>query len=238
MAISQMKPTLPKYKGEWFIIAGLLIVIIASICKSFYPITEPSTITFETWEKYKAQQQAWPFILFDYMESFGFLVLVISSLITGIRSFRKKGISVKAAAFIIIGLGICLINLYTIYISHGISTSVSNLPKPNMELMRLTLSKPELPLTEKSKLSKQYARDRYLYDGIKEQYFTETGKTLIYEPTKDDDKFRESQLLAKKMWENNQKRMPYTLSYWLIVTIAGLLLGVLTPIQKQSQQPN
>lgn len=234
--MSQVKSLLLKYRGEWFVIAGILIAIIASICKDFWPITVPSTITFETWERYKAQQEVWQFRLFDFVESFGFLVLVLSSLITGIRSFRKRGISIKAIAFAIIGLLICLINLYTLYISHSISTSTVNLPKPNMELMQQTLKKPDLPLSDKARLSKQYAHDRYLYYGIKEQYFTESGQIIIYEPTKDDDRFRESQLLAKKMWEDKKKMMPYTLYYWLIVTFTGLLLGFLTPIQKETRQ--
>lgn len=232
-----MKSLLSKYKCEWFILAGILIAIVASICKDFWPITEPSAITLHTWERHRAQQQVWQFRLFDLVESFGVLVIVLSSLISGIRSFRKRGISAKAIAFTIIGLSICLINFYPLYVSHKISTSASNLPKPNMELMRQALNKPDLSLSYKSKLSKQYARDRYLYDGIKEQYFTETGNSLIYEPTKEDEKFIESQSLARKMWDENKKRMPYTLYYWLIVTISGLLLGLLTPIQKEPKQP-
>lgn len=229
----ELKPIVSKCKGEWFIVAGILMVVIASIVAIFGTIPEPTTSYFEAWEGYKAQKQALHFKLFEFFEGLGFLIIVFSSITTGIRSIRRRGISVKSIVLIMVGLSICLFNFYTLYISYGIGKSIDAVLKPKLEIMQQAINKPDLPLSSKSKLSKQYARDRYLYEGIKEQYFSETGKALLYEPTKEDLEFRDNKLRAKQMWDDNKKTLPFKLSYWIVVTISGCLLGLLTPIQKQ-----
>jgi hypothetical protein len=78
-----------------------------------------------------------------------------------------------------------------------------------------------------------YAGDKYKYEGNTVEYFTEYGVKLKYQPTKDDLKFREQDVLVKEIWSATQRLARRNFLIWCGITVVSLLLGFLTPVRKK-----
>lgn len=75
----------PKLRGERLIIAALLMILIAECIATFWQLEKMRGI----------------------LETFGFLLLIISLITTGVRATRTKWPSYKGITMTVIGLGLC-----------------------------------------------------------------------------------------------------------------------------------
>ena len=82
----------PKLRGERVIIAALLMILIADCITTFWQLEKLGAD-----EKYHLQKY-----LAELLNSFGYLLLIVSLIITGIRTMRKKWPSYKGIAMTVL----------------------------------------------------------------------------------------------------------------------------------------
>jgi len=212
----------PKLRGERVIIVALLMILIAECITTLWHLEKLGAD-----EKFHLQKY-----LTDLLNSFGYLLLIVSLIITGIRTMRKKWPSYKGIAMTVIGLCMCAIPLLSIQMYKKIGKNLDELPKPNFEMMKSKLDKGDLPLKSKIFLSKMYAHDKYLYEGVIVDYLSDSDVMTRYVPTKEDIELKKLKTETKEIWDYNNKRLHKVFWEWIAVIVIILLLGVLTPIQK------
>jgi hypothetical protein len=220
MKIEKMTIKFPKVRGERLIIAALIIILITEAISTFWHL-----------DKLGADEKFHLLIfLVDSLQSFGFFLLVSSLITTGIRKMRSAWSSLKGIAMLLIGLCLCAIPLLSVYMFKQFAREIEELPKPHFDQMEAMMNKG--PLNSRIKLSKMYARDKYLYEGVTVYYITENGEQMRYVPTKEDIEFRNLKITTKQNLNNVNKSLPIVSLTWFGIAAASLLMGALTPIQK------
>jgi hypothetical protein len=231
MELTKMKMKFPKLRGERLVIVALVMILVAELISNFWSLEYPGANTANSVQKFIAQKSSFQNVLVDRLELFGYSLLVISLISTGIRQIRNKWTSFKGIAMTIIGVCFCLYHLLSIQAYTKIGKTLDELPRPNFEIMKSQLNNEKLPLKTKVKLSKMYAHDKFFHEGIIVEYLSDSGEMNRYVPTKEDLEFRKVQSDAREIWAYNNKRLPIVFRWWVAVAVTSLLLGVLTPIR-------
>ncbi len=224
-----------RIRGEKIIIAALLMILAAEIGKTLWPMAEFDSESVYAVRNYIAQKNSAKSLFIDSLSLYGFFLLTISLISTGIRRVRCKWTNIKGMALILIGLGVLCFHIVEIESYKAIGKGLDALKPPNLERVKLMVERQDIPLNKRSKLSKMYARDKYMHEGKIVEYITETGVSNKYEPTTADIKLRNLQNNAKEIWAYNNRWLPRLLYWWAAVGIAGVILGVFTPIRKTAQ---
>lgn len=223
---------LPKVRGERIIIAALVMILAAKIGKAFWPIATTDPESADAIRNYVAQKSSLGNMLIDKVELYGYFLLTLSLIATGLRCVRNKWSSIKGILLTIFGLGICLYHLAEIEAYKRIGKTLDDIRPPNYEIIKFRVEQENMPLIAKSKLSKMYAHNKYLYEGQRVEFYSETGESKIYEPTPDDNKFRNATNNAREIWAYNNQWLPALFKWWVAVGLVGLALGIFTPITK------
>lgn len=223
---------LPKVRGERIIIAALVMILAAEIGKAFWPMSATDSESADAIRNYIAQKSSPVNMLIDKVELYSYFLLTMSLIATGMRCLRTKWSSIKGILLTIIGLGICLFHLAEIEAYKRIGKTLDDIRPPNYEIIKFRVEQENLPLIAKSKWSKMYAHNKYLYEGKQVEFYSETGDSKIYEPTPDDNKFRNATNNAREIWDYNNRWLPTLFKWWIAVGLVGLALGVFTPITK------
>jgi hypothetical protein len=105
--------------------------------------------------------------------------------------------------------------------------------KPDSEILKRNIETHNYDVKLKSKLSLMYAGNKYKYEGKTVEYFGETGEKLQYQPTKEDLKFREQDVLVNEIWGDTQRLARRNFYIWCGITTVSLLLGFFTPVRKE-----
>ena len=217
-------------KSEWFIFAGFAMIIIAAVAEGFLPKLPGKVVTLSDWKNYLELKQTWQYLVVGQIALAGNVILAMSLVIIGLRQLREKLQKLIAVLFLVAGLGICAVTSTGLYFS---MTFDYTLPKPNIELLKQNIDNHNYDAKTKSKLSKMYARDKYTYEGKTVEYLSETGGKLLYQPNKEDIKFREQDMLVKEIWSENRKRSRPSFYCWIGITMISLLLGLFTPVERK-----
>jgi len=231
MELTKMKMKFPKLRGERLVIVALLMILAAELISNIWPLEYPGANSANSVQKFIAQKSSFQNVLVDRLELFGYFLLVISLISTGIREIRNKWKSFKGITMTIIGVCFCLYHLISIQAYTKIGKTLDELPKPNFEILKSQLNNEKLPLKTKVKLSKMYAHDKFFNEGIIVEYLSDNGEMNRYVPTKEDLEFRKVQSDARDIWDYNNKRLPIVFRLWVAVAVISLLLGVFTPIR-------
>ncbi|GLI38364.1 hypothetical protein GHYDROH2_18650 [Geobacter hydrogenophilus] len=219
-----------RQKSEWVIFAGFAMIIIAAVAEGFLPKLPDKIVTLSDWRKFQELKHTWQYLVVGQISWSGNVVFAMSLVIIGLRLLRKKLRKLFAILYLVAGLGICAFYLVTLYFTMTFNYTI---PKPNAELLRQNIESHNYDVKLKSKLSKMYARDKYTYEGKTVEYFTETGDKLLYQPTKEDQEFREQDVLVNEIWRENRKRSRPNFYCWIAITMISLLLGIFTPVEKK-----
>jgi len=221
-----------RVSGEKIIIAALLMILAAEIGKAVWPMAATDSESADAIRMFLAQKSSLKYKLIDSVNLFGFFLLTMSLIATGIRRVRSKWTSIKGIALTIIGLGILLYHVAEIESYKSIGKSLDEIARPNFELLKFRAEQENLPLKARSMLSRMYASDKFLHEGKVVEYISETGVSKKYEPTADDVKFRNVQSNAREIWDYNNKLLPKLYQLWVAVGVISLALGVFSPIRK------
>lgn len=223
---------LPKVRGERVIIAALAMILAVEIGKAVWPMTATDSESADAIRNYIAQKSSPVNMLIDKMDLYSYFLLTMSLIATGIRCLRNKWSSIKGILLTIIGLGICLFHLAEIEAYKRIGKTFDDIRPPTYEIIKFRVEQENMPLIAKSKWSKMYAHDKYLYEGKKVEFYSETGERKIYEPTPNDNKFRNVMNNSREIWDFNNRSLPTLFKWWIAIGLADLALGVFTPITK------
>jgi len=221
-----------RVRGEKIIIVALIMILAAEIGKTLWPMVATDSESADAIRNYIAQKNTTKNLLIDSVGLYGFFLLTISLISTGIRRVRCKWTNIKGITLVIIGLGVLCYHIVEIESYKAIGKTLDDLKPPNWEYIKIKSEQQSLPLNRRSKLSKMYARDKYMHEGKIVEYISETGVSNKYVPTAEDIKFRNLQNNLREIWAYNNRRLPRLLYWWVAIGIAGILLGVFTPIRK------
>lgn len=217
-----MNLKLPKIRGERFVIAALLMILVAEVFSTFWHL-----------EKLRADDKFhMQCYLAESLELLGFFLLVISLISSGIRKLRVEWKSLKGISMTIIGIGFCLFQLFTIHSYQQIGMTLEELPKPNFEMMKSKLENGNLPLKSRTVLSRMYAHDKFLYEDQIVSYIADNGEKVLYVPTKQDLEFKKLKADVRRIWARNNQNLPVLFRWWIAVAVISLCLGIFTPIKK------
>ncbi len=212
----------PKVRGERLIIAALAMILIAEAITTFCHLEKPGVDG-----KFH--------LLVSFVDSISWLgsfLLIVSLITTGIRKMRRSWPSFLGVAMLLIGLCLCAIPLLSVQMYKKISKNIEELPKPHFDKMEAIMKKADLPLDKRIKLSKMYAHDKYLYEGMTVNYITDSGKEARFVPTKEDIEFRNLKTSTMQGLKAISKSIPIITLTWIALPVISVLLGALTPIQK------
>lgn len=223
---------LPKVRGERIIIAALAMILAVEIGKAVWPMAATDSESADAIRNYITQKSSPVNMLIDKMDLYSYFLLTMSLIATGIRCLRNKWSSIKGILLTIIGLGICLFHLAEIEAYKNIGKTLDEIRPPNYEIIKFRIENENLPLIAKSKWSKMYAKDKYLYEGKRVEYYSETGESKSYEPTADDIRFRNVTNNSREIWDYNNRSLPTLFKWWIAIGLVSLALGVFTPITK------
>jgi len=231
-AINMIKAIL-RIRGEKIIIVALIMILAAEIGQTVWPMAAIDSESADAIRNYITQKNSAKSLFIDSVGLYGFFLLTISLISTGIRRVRCKWTSIKGIALIIIGLVVICFHIVEIKTYMSIGKTLDSLKPPNMERIKLVLKQQNLPLNKRSKLSKMYARDKYMQEGKIVEYISETGVISRYEPTADDIKSINLQNNVREIWAYNNRLLPRLLYWWVAIGILGVILGVFTPVKNQ-----
>ena len=216
-------------KKEWFIFAGFAMITIAAFAECFIPNIASNLTTLSDWNKNLELRHSWQYVLVGLIDWAGRVVLAASLVIIGLKQLRLNSQKIKSVLFIVAGLGICAFNLITTYF---IMTFDYSIPHPNPEVLKKNIENHNYDAKLKSKLFSMYASGKYKYEGKTVEIVSETGNKLLYQPTKEDLKFRDQDVLVKEIWSDNQRRSRPNFYCWIIITIFSSVLGLFIPNRK------
>jgi hypothetical protein len=238
MDLLKMKKVSLGLRGEKIIIVSLLMILASEIGKVIWPMAATDSESANAIKQYLLEKNSLKNILIDKVELYGYFLLTMSLLASGIRCLRNKWSSVKGILLTIVGLAICLFHLAQIEAYKEIGRTLDAIRPPNYEIIKFRVEQENLPLVARSKWSKMYAKDKYLHEGKEVEYYSESGESKIYEPTADDIKFRDVTKNAKDIWACNNQSLPTLFKWWVAVGLVSFALGVFTPIAKQQWTQN
>ena len=212
----------PKVRGERLIIAALAMILIAEAITTFCHLEKSGT------------DGKFHFLVsfVDSLLWLGSFLMIVSLISTGIRKMRRSWPSFLGVAMLLIGLFLCAIPLLSVQMYMKISKNIEELPKPHFDKMEAIMKKADLPLDKRIKLSKMYAHDKYLYEGVTVKYITDNGEEARFVPTKEDIEFKNLKTSTLKSMKAVSKSIPTVTLTWIAIPVISVLLGALTPIQK------
>lgn len=229
-----MKKANLRVSGEKIIIAALLMILAAEIGKTVWPMAASNSESADAIRNFLAQKSSLKYKLIDSANLYGFFLLTMSLIATGIRRVRKKWTNIKGITLTIIGIGIFLYHVAEIESYKSIGKSLDEVARPNFEVMKFRAEQENLPLKARSMMSRMYASDKFLHEGKVVEYISEAGVSKKYEPTADDIKFRNVQNNAREIWDYNNRLLPKLYQLWVAVGVISLALGVFSPIRKEA----
>jgi len=224
-------------RGEIIIIAALIMILAAQIGNAVWPMAATDSECADAIRNYIAQKNTTKNVLIDLVGIYGFFLLTMSLIATGIRRIRSKWTSIKGVALVIVGLGVLCYHVVEIKSYQSIGKTLDDIKSPNLEIIKFKAEQQNLPLSKRSKLSKMYAHDKYVYEGKIVEYISDEGESKNYEPSADDIKFRNGQNNAREIWDYNNRRLPKLLQWWVAIGLVSIFLGIFTPIRKAAPNP-
>jgi len=231
MESTKMEMGIFRVRGERIIIAALIMILAAEFGKTIWPLAATDSESANAIRNYIAQKSSPKNMLVDALDLFGYFLLTISLIATGIRCLRKKWTSIKGIAMVLIGLWLCLYHLAEIEAYKSMGKGLYDIKRPNFEIIKFRVEQENIPLNTRSRWSKMYAHEKYLHEGKIVGYTSETGESKNYEPTNDDIKFRNVANNAREIWDINNRKLPRLFQWWIAAGIVSLVLGF-TPIRK------
>jgi hypothetical protein len=166
------------------------------------------------------------------------LILALSTMtITGIRSLRAERFSAGGVTLSGLGIGLCLLlSWLTVRGNTALSaaSTIYDSPRQTLERIGAVLDQQDLPLDQLALFSREYARQRYHADGILVDYVNPEGAVRVYEPDASDRKFRKTLSLARHNVERATLALSRAALLWVLVAIASVLIGFLTPIRREA----
>lgn len=226
MESKKMSIKFPKVSGERLIIVALAMILIAEAITTFWNL-----------EKVGADRRfQLQIFLSNSLQTVGSLLLIVSLITTGIRKMRRTWPSFMGIAMLLVGLCLCAIPLLSVQMYKKVGRNLEEIQRPNFDKMEAMMKKNDLPAVSRIKLSKMYARDKYLYEGAIVSYLTETGEQTLYVPTKEDIEFKNLKSTTTQQWQEIGKGLPIVFWTWAGIAVISLLVGVLSPIKKDNTQ--
>lgn len=165
MESTRMKMRFFRIRGERIIIAALIMILAAEFGKTIWPLATTDSESANAVRNFIAQKNSPKNMLIDALGLYGYFLLTISLIATGIRCLRKKWTSIKGIAMVLIGLCLCLYHLAEIETYKSIGKGLDDIKQPNLEIIKFRAEQENLPINTRSKLSKMYAHDKYLHEG-------------------------------------------------------------------------
>lgn len=211
----------PKVRGERLIIIALSMILLAEVVSTIWNLESAGAD-----RRFQLQ-----FFLSNSLQNVGFLLLIVSLITTAIRKMRREGLSFTGIAMLLVGLVLCAIPLLSVQMYREIDKSFDENRRPNFLKMENMMKKGDLPDKARCLLSKMYAQDKYLYDGVIVTYLTEDGKEIKYVPTKEDIEFNNLNSVTTQRWQKIAEGLPAFFWSWVGITVLSLMVGVLSPIR-------
>jgi hypothetical protein len=222
MELKKMSIKFPKVRGERLIIIALAMILIAEVISTFWNL-----------EKVGADGRfQFQIFLSNSLQMVGSLLLIVSLITTGIRKMRRTWPTFIGIAMLLIGLCLCAIPLLSVQMYKKIGRNLDEIQRPSFDKMEAMMKKSDLPANSRIKLSKMYAHEKYLYEGVIVSYVTETGEQTRYVPSKKDIEFRSLKSTTIKQWNDIGKGLPIVFWTWAGIAVISLSVGALSPIQK------
>ena len=222
MELKKMRIIFPKISGERLIIVSLAMILIAQAITAFWSLEKAGADG-------RFQLQIY---LSNSLQMVGSLLLIVSLITTGIRKMRRTWPSFMGLAMLLVGLCMCAIPLLSVQMYKKVGRNLEEIQRPNFDKMEAMMKKRDLPAESRIKLSKMYARDKYLYEGAIVSYLTEAGEQTRYVPTKEDIEFKNLKSTTTQQWQEIGKGLPIVFWSWAGIAVISLLVGVLSPIKK------
>jgi hypothetical protein len=172
-----------------------------------------------------------PMIILQWLRDIFLAIGLASLVIFGIRDLRIYDKTLKRFISPLIGIVTMILLFYFIYMLENKIRSFNNLQidtKKHLEHIKQEMEKENISLSEKEEWHKTYAEMYYMVFGKSIKYLKE-GKYILYEPSR-------IQLKANQNKIENEKSLQYLSNakyLWLMLLVFSLLVGLLTPINKQ-----
>jgi hypothetical protein len=222
MELKNMSIKYPKVRGERLIIVALAMILIAEMITTFWHLEKVGADG-----RFQIQ-----IFLSNSFQMLGSLLLIVSLITTGIRKMRRTWPSFMGITMLIAGLCLCAIPLLSVQMYKKIGRNLEEIQRPHFDKMEAMMKRSDLPAVSRIKLSKMYARDKYLHEGAIVSYLTEAGEQTRYVPTKEDIKFKNLKSTTTQKWQEIGKGLPIVFWTWAGIVVISLLVGVLSPIKK------
>ena len=226
MTIFKEKLKFPKKKTEWLIIGCWFTYIVTEVLVRAFLQSDLESV---------AQPQ--PFhIWFIRLLRFSSLAGGISSsIIIGIHSVRQQGYSHRGLIVPLFGIGF---SIFVTFISIFIYLKVSEIQQGNFEMekrhlnsLKTLLNYESLPPSDRSKISRRYAKWLYIFRDEAAHYVTLEGRKKLYEPTEKDKQWRKEKILIKKLFNRAIKDKKQALVIWPTLTLLSIGIGLFSPVR-------
>jgi fluoride ion exporter CrcB/FEX len=224
--LAKWRKLLPHGWGDWLMVCGSLSFIVWILVRHFVPIDvlDPSTFDSPAWR------------IGNGVGIGGMVVAASTSIVDGIRSMRRGGVSWKAAATAVVGVLVCLSFAVGGLVLSRAARDFANLldelkERPSLATLDRALDRPDLPPEKRAFLSKLYAAERYRKDGVLVDYIMPEGKSVQYQPSAQDIILRRLETVAPTLLTNSASHLRMAPAIWIGVALSSVALGVFSPVR-------
>lgn len=207
------KKLLPETRIEWAITGGIVLYLLIGLLSALDPV-------FPIW-------------VISPMKAIGNITLVLT--FTALIADRIKKIgedrrSWRNILMLIISMVIpltCLSGALSAYYVYSTDLTLFVPERAQLESMAEKLREPDLPPDIRSQLSKFYAKKIYSDYGRIIQYITPDGTSILYEPTLEDKRFRDTVLEGRELFVAGKSSALTVACVWSGAIMVGIFSGVL-----------
>ena len=206
----------------------MLILILAHIILKHYFKHDPL-------ESYDQSNLEWSIRL---LRNSAKVVLAVSTIVFGIRDIRKKGFSLSRFFIPLIGITFCVgIISFGAFSNYFLKDIISDTDDIAIKGYEKVFNDEDLSLENKFILSKSYAQMIFHQNGSIMKHYSEDGDIILYKPTAKDIKEREELQKYKDIITKSNASIQVSILLWAIIFVISLILGLFTPVSKQSRVP-
>ena len=208
----------PKTKGETVIVLGFIACGLGELGHTVFSSTNGVHIdTTLEW-------------LCRLFRDTGLTVALVGMVVFGLHSLRKEGFSYKMTLVALVGFSFIVALAYVSFtassITDDITEDMANVTK-QIERLKIRAGDEGIPIEDRVRYSEAYAKIMYSEEGVTVAKLNIDGTTTMFEPTEEDMKMREEMQAGKLTMQWLRDSFWRSGVYWAVMSVVGLLLGVL-----------
>lgn len=205
----------PRTRAQWVLVGSALIAALAEGVRFVLP----------PWDRISNDHLAWAVIS---LRDIGLLVAVSCGLGISLRHFRETPqlrTAIVPAAIALVCLGYIFNCAIGLRVFNRFGDMIAQ-DKITQDHFKAQLAGGDLPRENQARLSKLYASNAYVHDGVIIPYITPRGDRRDYLPTQDDRDLRQLRLKTLRATELGRSGMIQGIVAWSASLLVGLVVGL------------